>query len=63
MSGWRWRWTWWLERIISHLRRAIGAHAATREPIFARDGEDRWTTPRRYDERDLQVVSWVDRQR
>jgi len=63
MNGLRGRWTWWLEPIVSYLRRAIGAHAAPREPIFARDGEGRWSTPRRYDERDLQVVSWPDRQR
>ena len=63
MNGVRWRWTSWFERILSFVRRALGADGEPRQQIFARGGEDRWTTPRRYDERDLQVITWVDRRR
>jgi hypothetical protein len=46
----------WWRRIVYNGWRAIGVFE--RESIFARNGEDRWTTPRRYDEQDFQLVSW-----
>ena len=61
MTASRRRWSSWFERMVTYVRRAIGAEGVARESLFARSGEDRWTTPRRYEERDLRVVSWADR--
>jgi hypothetical protein len=53
----------WWRRIVRYGRWLVGAHRFDPDSIFARNGEDRWTTPRRYEEQDLRVVCWQERRR